>query len=40
MSILTKTVPVEAHWSIELVERAYLALQRAYQIIIDEYKDI
>jgi hypothetical protein len=40
MSILTKAILVEAHWSIELVEQAHPALQRAYQIIIDKCKDI
>jgi hypothetical protein len=40
MAILIKAVPVEVHWSIGLVERAHLALWRAYQIIIDECKDI
>ena len=40
MAISTKAVPVEAHWSVGLVERAYPALRRAYQIITDEYKDI
>ena len=27
------------YWSIGLVKQVYLALQRAYQIITDEYKD-
>jgi hypothetical protein len=40
MAILTKAVPVKAHWSVGLVERAHLALRRAYQIITDECKDI
>ena len=40
MAILTKAVPVKAHWSIRLIKRAHLALRRAYQIITDEYKDI
>jgi hypothetical protein len=40
MAISTKTVPVEAHWSVGLVERAHPALRRAYQIITDECKDI
>ena len=38
--ILIKAVLIEAHQSIRLVKRAYLALQRAYQIIINKYKDI
>ena len=36
MAISTKRVPVEAHWSIGLVERAHPALRRAYQIITRE----
>jgi hypothetical protein len=40
MAILTKAVLVEAHWSVRLVKQAYPALQRAYQIITDECKDI
>jgi hypothetical protein len=40
MAISTKAIPVEAHWSIGLVERAHPALRRAYQIITDECKDI
>jgi len=40
MAILTKAVLVKAYWSVGLIKRAYLALQRAYQIIIDECKDI
>ena len=40
MVILTKAVPVKAHWSIRLVERAHPALRRAYQIIMDKCKDI
>jgi hypothetical protein len=40
IAISTKTILVKAHWSVGLVERAHLALRRAYQIIIDEYKDI
>src|SRR6266568_126750 len=38
--ILTKAVPVKAHWSIKLVEQAHPALWRAYQIIINKCKDI
>jgi hypothetical protein len=33
MTITTKAVPVEAHWSVGLVERAYPILQKAYRII-------
>src|SRR5271154_2301917 len=40
MAISTKAVPVEAHWSVGLVERAHPALQRAYQIITEECPDI
>src|SRR6266702_2937675 len=40
MAISTKAVPVKAHWSVRLVERAHPALRRAYQIITDECKDI
>ena len=40
MAISTKAVPVEAHWSVRLVERVHPAIRRAYQIITDEYKDI
>ena len=34
--VLTKSVPVKAHWLISLVERAHLVLQRAYKIITEE----
>jgi len=40
IAISTKAVPVKAYWSIGLVKRAYLALRKAYQIIMDEYKNI
>ena len=40
MAISTKSVPVEAHWSIRLVERAYLILRCIYQIITKECPDI
>ena len=36
MAITTKSVPVEAHWSIGIVERYHAVLRRAYKIIIDE----
>jgi hypothetical protein len=36
MAILTKSVPIEAHWSVGIVERAYLTLRRAYKIITNE----
>ena len=38
--ISTKAVLVKVYWSVGLVKRAHLALQRAYQIITDKYKDI
>lgn len=40
MAISTKAVPVEAHWSIGLVEEAHGPLKRAYQIITEECPDI
>jgi hypothetical protein len=40
IAISIKAILVEVHWSVRLIKRAYLALQRAYQIITDEYKDI
>jgi len=40
IAILTKSVPVEAYWFIRMVERAYLILRRAYQIIIKELQDL
>ncbi len=36
MAITTRSVPVEAHWSIGIVERYHAVLRRAYQIILDE----
>jgi len=36
IAILTKNVLVEAYWSIKIIERAYLILRQAYQIIIEE----
>ena len=36
MDILTKSVLVEAHWSVRLVEQAHPTLQRAYKIITDK----
>ena len=40
MGITTKTVPVEAHWSIGKVERYYIVLRRAYQIVSKELPDL
>ena len=36
MAITMKCVPVEAHWSIGLVERAYATLRRAFEIIHED----
>ena len=36
MAIATKSVPVEAHWSIGMVEKYYAVLQKAYKIIADD----
>lgn len=33
MKIRTKAVPVEAHWSIGMVERYHIVLQLTYEII-------
>ena len=33
MAITTKNVPVEAHWSIGIVERYQTVLRRAYKVI-------
>jgi hypothetical protein len=38
MAIITKSIPVEAYWSVGLIERAYLILQCAYNIISEELK--
>ena len=35
MAISTKAVPVEAHWSVGLIERAHPALQES---LLDYYK--
>ena len=39
MAIVMKSIPVEAHWSISIVERAYPLLQWVYKIITEELKD-
>jgi hypothetical protein len=39
LAVTTKSVPVEAHWSVGLVERAHATLRRAYQIIKEELGD-
>lgn len=36
MAIATKSVPVEAHWLIGMVERYHAVLQRAYKVIADD----
>ena len=36
LAISTKSVPIEAHWLVGLVERAYPILRRAYEIIAEE----
>ena len=38
LGITTKSVPVEAYWSIDMVERAHPELRRAYNIITEELK--
>ena len=35
MAIATKSVPVEAHWSIGMVEKYHAVLQKAYKVIAD-----
>ena len=40
MAITTKAVPVEAHWSIGIVERYHAVLRRAYLIIMGELHGI
>ncbi|RAL58472.1 hypothetical protein DID88_005176 [Monilinia fructigena] len=39
MGTATKSVPVEAHWSVGLVERCHYFIRRAYAIIENEMKD-
>jgi hypothetical protein len=39
LAVATKCVPVEAHWSIGLIERAHATLRRSYQIIREEIGD-
>ena len=36
MAIIIKTVPVEAHWSIEIVERFHSVLKRVYKVIMED----
>ena len=40
IGITTKTVLVEAHWSIRKVEHYYIVLRRAYQIVSEELPDL
>lgn len=39
MSITTKSAPVEAHWSIGIVERYHAVLRRAYRVIMEELQE-
>ena len=39
LGIATKSVLVEAHWSIGIMERAHLILRRVYQVIAEDLKD-
>lgn len=36
MTIATKSILIEAHQSIKMVERYYAVLQKAYKIIVDD----
>ena len=38
MKIITKSVSVEIHWSIEIIEQYYLVLRQTYRPIIDDSK--
>ncbi|KAI1004852.1 hypothetical protein K3495_g3366 [Podosphaera aphanis] len=38
LAMRTKSVPVEAHWSIGIVERYHHMLRRAYKIVVEELK--
>ena len=40
MGITTKTVLVEAHWSIRKVKRYYVVLCHTYQIVFEELPDL
>jgi hypothetical protein len=39
MGITARSVPVEAHWSVGMIERAHPVLRRAYEIITEELKN-
>ena len=34
-----KSIPVEAHWSISIIERAHPILRKAYQVIAKDLKE-
>ena len=40
MAITIKTVPVETHWSIEIVKKFHLVLRRAYKVIMENLAEM
>lgn len=38
MAIATKSIPVKAHWSMKMVERYHIVLQRVYKMMVDNLK--
>lgn len=36
IAIITCSIPVEMHWSIDIVKKYHAVLHRAYQIIVNE----
>ena len=40
MAITIKAVPVEAHWSIEIVERFHFVLRRVYKMIMEDLAEM
>ena len=40
MAIIIKAIPVETHWSIEIVERFHLVLRRAYKVIMEDLTSV
>ena len=40
MTIIIKAIPVEVHWSIEIVERFHFVLRRAYKVIIKDLTSV
>ena len=40
MTIIIKAVPLEAHWSIEIVERFHLVLKRVYKMIMKDLTSV